>query len=92
MNLKRIENTIETITTFISVAGFLAYLFPIPRREMVLSLMMIIIPLGLIINTVLKAIKSNWKGFIVQMILLMFLFCIMVFGIFVFTVTLNTRR
>ena len=90
MNLKRIENTIETITTIISVASFSAYVFPTPKREMILSLVaLIIVPIGMIVNTVIKAFYSeNWKSFTVQLLLLILELVIMAFGVFVFTITL----
>lgn len=90
MNLKRIENTIETITTIISVASFSAYVFPTPKREMILSLVaLIIVPIGMIVNTVIKAFNTeNWKSFTVQLLLLILELVIMAFGVFVFTITL----
>ena len=94
MNLKRIENTIETITTFISVASFSAYIFPTPQREMILSLVaLIIVPIGMIVNTVIKAFNTeNWRSFTIQMLLLILELVIMAFGIFAFTVSLYYVR
>lgn len=94
MNLKKIESTIETVTTIISVASFSAYIFPIPQREMILSLLaLIIVPIGMIINTVIKAFNTeNWRGFTVQMLLLVLELVIMAFGIFAFTVSLYYVR
>lgn len=90
MEIKQIERTIETITTVISIASFSAYLFPTPQREMILSLLaLIIVPIGMIVNTVIKAFNTeNWRGFILQMLILILELAIMSFGIFVFTITL----
>ena len=94
MNLKRIENTIETVTTIISVASFSAYIFPTPQREMILSLVaLIIVPIGMIVNTVIKAFNTeNWRSFTVQMLLLILELSIIAFGIFAFTVSLYYAR
>lgn len=94
MNLKRIENTIETITTIISITSFSAYIFPTPQREMILSLVaLIIIPIGMIVNTVIKAFNTeNWRSFTIQMLLLILELVIMAFGIFAFTVSLHYVR
>lgn len=94
MNLKKIESTIETVTTIISVASFSAYIFPTPQREMILSLLaLIIVPIGMIVNTVIKAFNTeNWKSFTVQMLLLVLELVIMAFGIFAFTVSLYYVR
>jgi len=94
MNLKKIESTIETVTTIISVASFSAYIFPIPQREMILSLLaLIIVPIGMIVNTVIKAFNTeNWRGFILQMLILILELTIMAFGIFAFTVSLYYVR
>lgn len=94
MNLKKIESTIETVTTIISIASFLAYIFPTPQREMILSLLaLIIVPIGMIVNTVIKAFNTeNWKNFTVQMLLLVLELVIMAFGIFAFTVSLYYVR
>ena len=90
MEIKQIERTIETITTVISVASFSAYIFPTPKREMILSLVaLIIVPIGMIVNTVIKAFNTeNWKSFTVQLLLLILELVIMAFGVFVFTITL----
>lgn len=94
MNLKKIESTIETVTTIISIASFSAYIFPTPQREMILSLLaLIIVPIGMIVNTVIKAFNTeNWKSFTVQMLLLVLELVIMAFGIFAFTVSLYYVR
>ena len=94
MNLKKIESTIETVTTIISVASFSAYIFPTPQREMILSLLaLIIVPIGMIVNTVIKAFNTeNWRGFILQMLILILELTIMAFGIFAFTVSLYYVR
>lgn len=94
MNLKKIESTIETVTTIISIASFSAYIFPTPQREMILSLLaLIIVPIGMIVNTVIKAFNTeNWKNFTVQMLLLVLELVIMAFGIFAFTVSLYYVR
>ncbi len=94
MEIKQIERTIETITTVISVASFSAYIFPTPQREMILSLLaLIIVPIGMIVNTVIKAFNAeNWRGFILQMLILILELTIMAFGIFAFTVSLYYVR
>ena len=94
MEIKQIERTIETITTIISVASFSAYIFPTPQREMILSLLaLIIVPIGMIVNTVIKAFNTeNWRSFTVQMLLLILELVIMAFGIFAFTVSLYYVR
>lgn len=94
MEIKQIERTIETITAVISVASFLAYIFPTPQRKMILSLLaLIIVPVGMIVNTVIKAFNTeNWIGFTVQMLLLVLELVIMAFGIFAFTVSLYYIR
>lgn len=94
MEIKQIERTIETITTVISVASFSAYIFPTPQREMILSLLaLIIVPIGMIVNTVIKAFNTeNWRSFTVQMLLLILELVIMAFGIFAFTVSLYYVR
>ena len=94
MEIKQIERTIETITTVISVASFSAYIFPTPQREMILSLLaLIIVPIGMIVNTVIKAFNTeNWRSFTVQMLLLILELIIMAFGIFAFTVSLYYVR
>lgn len=94
MNLKKIESTIETVTTIISVASFSAYIFPTPQREMILSLLaLIIVPIGMTVNTVIKAFNTeNWRGFILQMLILILELTIMAFGIFAFTVSLYYVR
>lgn len=94
MNLKRIENTVEIVTTIVSVSSFSAYIFPTPQREMILSLLaLIIVPIGMIVNTVIKAFNTeNWRGFILQMLILILELTIMAFGIFAFTVSLYYVR
>ena len=94
METKQIERTIETITTIISVASFSAYIFPTPKREMILSLLaLIIVPIGMIVNTVIKAFNTeNWRSFTIQMLLLILELVIMAFGIFAFTVSLYYVR
>lgn len=94
MEIKQIERTIETITAVISVASFSAYIFPTPQREMILSLLaLIIVPIGMIVNTVIKAFNAeNWRSFTIQMLLLILELVIMAFGIFAFTVSLYYVR
>lgn len=94
MEIKQIERTIETITAVISVVSFSAYIFPTPQREMILSLLaLIIVPIGMIVNTVIKAFNTeNWRSFTVQMLLLILELVIMAFGIFAFTVSLYYVR
>ena len=94
MEIKQIERTIETITAVISVTSFSAYIFPTPQREMILSLLaLIIVPIGMIVNTVIKAFNTeNWRSFTVQMLLLILELVIMAFGIFAFTVSLYYVR
>ena len=61
---------------------------------MILSLVaLIIVPIGMIANTVIKAFNTeNWRSFTIQMLLLILELVIMAFGIFAFTVSLYYVR